>query len=77
MIKKIDSFYTPPYICKEKKKGYRTDPCVEDQFRLAVYFAKTKDYTKKWWNFTLERKQYREKFGYPKDRPELNWYEVN
>ena len=43
----------------EKKKGYKTDPCVEDQFRLAVDFAKNKDYSKKWWNFTNERKEYR------------------
>ncbi|TDK48012.1 helix-hairpin-helix domain-containing protein [Algoriphagus formosus] len=26
--------------------GYKTDPCVEDQFRIIVYFAKTKDYSK-------------------------------
>jgi Pathogenicity locus len=59
----------------EKKKGYQTDPCVEDQFRLAVDFAKNKDYAKKWWDFTNERKQYRNEFGYPKDRPEIKWTE--
>ena len=60
----------------EKKKGYKTDPCVEDQFRLAVDFAKNKDYSKKWWNFTNERKEYRTKVGYPKDRPKINWTEA-
>lgn len=60
----------------EKKKGFKTDPCVEDQFRLVVDFAKNKDYSKKWWDFTNERKKYRDEFGYPKDRPEKNWTEV-
>lgn len=56
----------------EKKKGYRTDPCVEDQFRLVVYFAQNQDYSKKWWDFTNERKKFRNEFGYPKDRPKTN-----
>lgn len=60
----------------EKKKGYKTDPCVEDQFRLAVDFAKNEDYSKNWWDFTHERKMYREMFGYPTDRPEKSWTEV-
>ena len=60
----------------EKKKGYKTDPCVEDQFRLAVAFATNKDYSKNWWNFTNERKEFRNEFGYPTDRPEKNWTEV-
>ncbi len=61
----------------EQKKGYWMDPCVEDQFRLAVYVANTHDDTKKWWNFTSERKQYRLENGYPKNRPSLSWYESN
>ncbi|WP_424002471.1 helix-hairpin-helix domain-containing protein [Maribacter sp. IgM3_T14_3] len=60
----------------EKKKGYKTDPCVEDQFRLAVDFAKNKDYSKKWWDFTNDRKEYRTTVGYPKDRPKINWIEA-
>ncbi|MFD2562568.1 helix-hairpin-helix domain-containing protein [Aquimarina rubra] len=60
----------------EKKKGYRIDSCVEDQFRLAVHFANTSDYSKNWWDFTTERKNYRNNFGYPKDRPVKNWHEV-
>lgn len=60
----------------EKKKGYKTDPCVEDQFRLIAHAAKTNDYSKNWWEFTPERKAFRSEFGYPKDRPEVNWTEV-
>jgi hypothetical protein len=60
----------------EKKKGYKTDPCVEDQFRLVVDFARNGDHSKRWWNFTNERKKYRNEFGYPKDRPEKSWTEV-
>ncbi|WP_198408247.1 helix-hairpin-helix domain-containing protein [Christiangramia forsetii] len=59
----------------EKKKGYKIDPCVEDQFRLVVNFAKNKDYSKKWWDFTDERKRYRTDFGYPENRPKVNWTE--
>lgn len=55
----------------EKKKGFQTDPCVEDQFRLVVDFAKHKDHSKKWWDFTRERKEFRAAFGYPKDRPKI------
>lgn len=40
----------------EVLKGYWIDPCVEDQFRLVVYYANTKDSSKNWWNFTDERK---------------------
>lgn len=60
----------------EKKKGYKTDVCVEDQFRLVVHYANTNDESKRWWDFTEERKKFRAKEGYPKDRPELNWFEI-
>lgn len=60
----------------EKKKGYWIDPCVEDQFRLVVNFAQTNDATKKWWNFTEERKKFRLENGYPKDRPQKAWHET-
>lgn len=59
----------------EFKKGYTTDPCVEDQFRLAVYYANTQDVTKQWWDFTEERKAYRLKNGYPANRPSKAWHE--
>jgi len=61
----------------EKKKGYKTDPCVEDQFRLAVHFAKHEDYTKNWWDFTEQRKRFRTDNGYPSNRPQKNWTEVS
>jgi len=60
----------------ERKKGYRIDPCVEDQFRLAVNFANTNDTQKTWWDFTEERKKYRLEHGYPKSRPKKAWYET-
>ncbi len=60
----------------EQLKGYWIDPCVEDQFRLAVHFAKTKDTSKKWWDFTEERKNYRSKNGYPPTRPQKAWHET-
>lgn len=60
----------------EQKKGFQTDPCVEDQFRLAVHYANTKDLTKTWWSFTEERKKYRLENGYPKSRPTNAWHEI-
>lgn len=61
----------------EQKKGYWTDPCVEDQFRLVVNFAKTNDATKKWWDFTEQRKKYRLENGYPANRPKKAWHETS
>jgi hypothetical protein len=60
----------------EQKKGYRIDPCVEDQFRLVVYFANTHDTKKKWWDFTEDRKKFRTENGYPKSRPQKSWVEI-
>jgi len=59
----------------ELKKGYWTDPCVEDQFRLVVNFANTHDNSKMWWNFTEERKKFRNENGYPNNRPKKSWIE--
>ena len=53
----------------EMKLGSKVDPCVEDQFRLVVHHANHPDSNKQWWDFTAERKAYRTKFSYPKDRP--------
>ena len=53
----------------EKKLGNRVDPCVEDQFRLVVHYAKHPDSNKQWWDFTAERKAYRSQNGYPATRP--------
>lgn len=60
----------------EIKKGYWIDSCVEDQFRLAVHFANHQDYSKKWWDFTKERKAYRLENGYPANRPKTAWHQV-
>lgn len=60
----------------EQKKGFWIDPCVEDQFRLVVNFANTKDKTKTWWSFTEERKKYRVENGYPTNRPKKAWHET-
>ena len=60
----------------EIKKGYWIDSCVEDQFRLVVHFANNDGSTKKWWDFTEERKKYRLERGYPTNRPKTPWYEV-
>ena len=60
----------------ELLKGYWIDPCVEDQFRLVVYCANTNDLTKKWWDFTEERKKYRHENGYPAIRPKKAWHET-
>ncbi len=60
----------------ELLKGYWIDPCVEDQFRLVVYYAETNDKSKKWWDFTEERKRYRLENGYPKTRPQKAWHET-
>ena len=60
----------------EQKKGYWVDPCVEDQFRLVVYFANTNDTKKTWWDFTAERKKFRNENGYPKSRPQKAWFET-
>ena len=60
----------------ELKKGYWTDPCVEDQFRLIVNYANTYDTKKTWWDFTEERKKFRTENGYPKSRPKKAWFET-
>ena len=60
----------------ERKKGHWTDPCVEDQFRLIVDFARNPEITKNWWDYTEARKKYRAENGYPKDRPKTAWHEV-
>jgi hypothetical protein len=53
----------------ERKLGSKVDPCVEDQFRLIVYYASNLNSKKQWWDFTAERKAYRAKYGYPATRP--------
>lgn len=59
----------------ELQKGVWVDPCVEDQFRLVVHFANHPNSKLNWWNFTQERKAFREKYGYPSTRPKKPWFE--
>ena len=59
----------------ELQKGVWIDPCVEDQFRLVVHFANHPNSKLNWWNFTSERKAFREKNGYPSTRPKKPWFE--
>ena len=60
----------------ELKQGCWIDSCVEDQFRLVVHFANTRDTNKTWWDFTEERKRFRIENGYPSNRPQLAWFET-
>ncbi|NEW81159.1 MAG: Pathogenicity locus [Mariniphaga sp.] len=60
----------------ELSAGTWIDPCVEDQCRLAVDYANNRDNCKKWWDFTDERKKYRLENGYPANRPQKAWFEL-
>lgn len=57
----------------EKKYGVWMDPCVEDSLRCVVHHANHPESSKNWWDFTTERKTYRQTHGYPKDRPTKAW----
>ncbi|WP_164670829.1 helix-hairpin-helix domain-containing protein [Virgibacillus doumboii] len=59
----------------EKRLGVWTDSCVEDQIRCVVSYANAPNPDVQWFDFTEERKRYREKVGYPEDRPVKAWYE--
>lgn len=60
----------------EAQSGVWIDSCVEDQFRLVVHYANHPDSKLNWWDFTKERKAFREKYGYPKSRPANPWFEL-
>ncbi|HZK97443.1 MAG TPA: helix-hairpin-helix domain-containing protein [Prolixibacteraceae bacterium] len=60
----------------ELSTGTWIDPCVEDQCRLVVDYANNHDDSKKWWDFTEERKKYRIENGYPANRPQKAWFEL-
>ncbi|MUK87940.1 Pathogenicity locus [Ornithinibacillus sp. L9] len=59
----------------EQQLGVWTDSCVEDQIRCVIHYANDPSCTKQWFDFTEERKQYRETVGYPANRPQKAWYE--
>jgi AraC-like DNA-binding protein len=60
----------------ETLMGVWIDPCVEDQFRLVVHYATHPESRKNWWDFTSERKAFRQKKGYPATRPARPWFEL-
>lgn len=60
----------------EIQVGAWADPCVEDQFRLVAHYAMHPDSKRNWWDFTAERKLFREKVGYPSGRPKKPWFEL-
>lgn len=59
----------------EQKLGVWTDSCVEDQIRCVIHFANNLGSDKQWFEFTPERKAYRGKAGFPKNRPTKAWYD--
>jgi hypothetical protein len=61
----------------EEHSGYWADPCVEDSYRLLVHYIEYRDESKRWWDFTKERKAYRAEFGFSPDRPVTAWYETD
>jgi len=59
----------------EQQLGVWIDPCVEDQFRLVVHYANHPGKPANWWDFTNERKAFRQQYGYPPGRPKKAWHE--
>lgn len=60
----------------ELQVGAWADPCLEDQFRLVVHYAKHPGSHLNWWDFTAERKVFRAKNGYPATRPKQPWFNL-
>ncbi|GAA0493301.1 hypothetical protein GCM10008986_19730 [Salinibacillus aidingensis] len=59
----------------EQQLGVWTDPCVEDQIRCLIFYAQNPHSDRSWFDFTKERKAYRNQHGYPDTRPKKAWYE--
>ena len=59
----------------ERRLNVWTDSCVEDQIRCVINYANDSNSSLQWFDFTNERKHYREKVGYPETRPKTAWYE--
>ncbi len=60
----------------ERQLGAWIDPCVEDQMRLCIHYAEHFDNRVNWWDFTKERKAFRQQYGYPANRPKTPWHEL-
>ncbi len=52
-----------------------TDSCIEDQIICIIHYANYPESEKQWFDFTAERKLYRQQNGYPTSRPKIAWYE--
>lgn len=59
----------------ELKLGCWTDPCVEDQIICIIHYANHPESQKQWFDFTAERKIFRQQNGYLTSRPKIAWYE--
>lgn len=60
----------------ERQLGAWIDPCVEDQMRLCIHYANHPDTSMNWWDFTKERKSFRQQYGYPANRPKTPWHQL-
>jgi AraC-like DNA-binding protein len=60
----------------ERQLGAWIDPCVEDQMRLCTHYAEHFDNRMNWWDFTKERKAFRQQYGHPANRPKKPWYQL-
>ncbi|WP_240189915.1 helix-hairpin-helix domain-containing protein [Bacillus sp. P14.5] len=60
----------------ELELGCWTDSCVEDQIMCVIHYANHPDSKKQWFDFTSERKLFREQNGYPASRPTIAWHEL-
>lgn len=73
-VKKLDGASLTDQF--ERHLGAWADPCQEDQFRLIIHYAHHPTVHRNWWDFTAERKAFREKQGYPANRPTQPWFEL-
>ncbi|WP_036822286.1 helix-hairpin-helix domain-containing protein [Pontibacillus yanchengensis] len=57
----------------EQELAVRIDSCVEDQIRCVINYTNNPTSSKHWFDFTDERKTYRELVGFPENRPKKAW----
>ncbi|KAF0824770.1 Pathogenicity locus [Cytobacillus firmus] len=70
-----DKNWTEVFNALELKLGCWTDPCVEDQIICIIHHANHPKSNKQWYDFTSQRKLYRQRYGYPSSRPKAAWHE--
>ena len=59
----------------EKLKGCWEDLVQKMRCDASSIMTNNPESGKSWRDFTAERKRYRERYGYPPDRPTMPWYE--